>query len=162
MLVTTLCSRFYDGDRIKMLVTESLCWWLFSLCWWFFQFIKSVTNRFCLQHPSLTLMSPSTYLTWRAKHRHEPWLTLIGKFWKTYPEIFPKFQHSRTDSCKTNRVFFKKFNFRDMILTVFGIHEYILVSTYSVTYRSMLHLGNNFRFKTDKFLLESNRWMSFP
>ena len=27
-----------------MLVTESLCWRLFSLCWWFSQCIKSITN----------------------------------------------------------------------------------------------------------------------
>ena len=27
-------------------------------CWWFFQCIKSVTNIFCLQHPSSTSMSP--------------------------------------------------------------------------------------------------------
>ena len=26
----------------------------------------------------------------------------------------------------------------------------------------MLRLGNNFRFNTNKFWLESNRWMSFP
>ena len=39
MLLTTLCWWFYDGDRFKMLVTESLCWRLFSLCWWFFQCI---------------------------------------------------------------------------------------------------------------------------
>ena len=44
MLVTTLCWWFTDGDRFKMLVTESLCWRLLSLCWWFFQCIKSVTN----------------------------------------------------------------------------------------------------------------------
>ena len=44
MLVTTLCWWFYDGDRFKMSVTESLCWRLFPLCWWFFQCIKSVTN----------------------------------------------------------------------------------------------------------------------
>ena len=44
MLVTTWCWWFYDSDRFKMLVTESLCWRLFSLCWWFSQCIKSVTN----------------------------------------------------------------------------------------------------------------------
>ena len=37
-----------------MLVTESLCWWLFSLCWWFFQCTnilnRSPTSQTCHQH----------------------------------------------------------------------------------------------------------------
>ena len=42
--MTTVCWRFYIADRLKLLVTESLCWQLVSLCWWFFQCIQSVTN----------------------------------------------------------------------------------------------------------------------
>ena len=63
--VTTLCWWFYDADRFKILVTESLCWRLFSVCWSFFQFIKSATNisnlspTFCLRHPSPTSISPN-------------------------------------------------------------------------------------------------------
>ena len=45
MLVTTLWLWFYDGDSFKMLVTESLCWWLFSLCWWLFQWNKLVIKN---------------------------------------------------------------------------------------------------------------------
>ena len=55
MSVITLCWWFYDGDRFKMLVTESLCWRLFSLYWWFFQ---CITNTSRLQYPSPTSMSP--------------------------------------------------------------------------------------------------------
>ena len=44
MLVTSLCWWLYDGDWFHMLVTESLCWRLFSLCWWFSHCIKSVAN----------------------------------------------------------------------------------------------------------------------
>ena len=44
ILVTSLCWWLYDGDWFQMLVTESLCWRLFSLCSWFLQCIKSVTN----------------------------------------------------------------------------------------------------------------------
>ena len=44
MLVTSLCWWLYDGDWFEMVVTESLCWRLFSLCWWISQYIKSVNN----------------------------------------------------------------------------------------------------------------------
>ena len=61
MLVITLCWWFYDGDRYKMLVTESLCWRLFSLCWWFFQCIKSVTN--------ILNLSPKHFVS-NIRHQH--------------------------------------------------------------------------------------------
>ena len=42
-----------DGDRFKMLVTESLCRRLFSLCWWFFNvFNRSATAQTCHKHLS--------------------------------------------------------------------------------------------------------------
>ena len=61
MLVTTLCWWFYDGDRFKMSVTESLCWRLFPLCWWFFQCIKSVTN--------ISNLSPIHFVS-NIRHQH--------------------------------------------------------------------------------------------
>ena len=70
MLVTTLCWWFYDGDRFKMLVTESLCWRLFSLCWWFFQCIKSVTN--------ILNVSPTHFVS-NIRHQHRCHLISIDK-----------------------------------------------------------------------------------
>ena len=58
------CWWLDDGDRLKMLMTESLCWRLFSLSWLFFclklttnifnrhQHPEVVTNTFRLQHCS--------------------------------------------------------------------------------------------------------------
>ena len=61
MLVTSLCSWLYDGDWFQMLVTESLCWRLFSLCWGFSQCIKSVIN--------ISNLSP-THLVSNIRHQH--------------------------------------------------------------------------------------------
>ena len=49
-----------DGDRFKMLVTESLCVR--------HQHLKLVTNTFCLQHPSPALMSPFLWLVFLAEN----------------------------------------------------------------------------------------------
>ena len=38
------CWWLYDGDWFEILLTKSLCWWIFSLCWWFSQCIKLVIN----------------------------------------------------------------------------------------------------------------------
>ena len=50
-----------DGDRFKMLVTESLCWRLFTLWWWLFQWIKSVLN--------ILNLSPTYFVNIRHQHR---------------------------------------------------------------------------------------------
>ena len=73
MLVTTLCWWFYDGDRLKMLVTESLCWRLLSLCWWFSQCIKSVTNIKLITNSNL---SPKHLVT-NIRHQHRCNLTIL-------------------------------------------------------------------------------------
>ena len=69
--VTSWLWCLYDGDWFLILVTESLCWRLFSLCWLFSICIKPVINilnrsptshtchhTFHLQHPSPTSMVP--------------------------------------------------------------------------------------------------------
>ena len=51
-----------NGDRFKMLVTESLCWRLFSWCWWFsHQHPESATN--------ISNLSP-THLVTNICHQH--------------------------------------------------------------------------------------------
>ena len=45
MLVTKLCWGLYDGDRFKMLVTESFYWRLFR-----YEFNRSPTSQTCHQH----------------------------------------------------------------------------------------------------------------
>ena len=59
MLVTTIYWLFDDGERFKMLVTESICWWRFSLYYIGHKHLKLVTNTFRLQHPSPTSMPPN-------------------------------------------------------------------------------------------------------
>ena len=50
-----------DGDNFKMLVTETLCWWLFSICWLLFQCIESVTHISKL---------PTTHFVSNIRHKH--------------------------------------------------------------------------------------------
>ena len=83
MLVTTFCWWLNDGDRFKMLLTESLCWRLFSFFMLLiFQCIKSVTNTFRLQHPSPTSMSPIWF-----QNNYRIKINLTGTFQLSCPEV---------------------------------------------------------------------------
>ena len=48
------CWWHNEGESLKMLAAEWLCWWLSSLCWRFSKCKESVTNTNGLQHPSPT------------------------------------------------------------------------------------------------------------
>ena len=78
MLVTMLCWWFYNGDRFKMAVTESICWRLFSFCCWFFQCIKSVTN---VLNWSPTHFVSNIDVTVKARHGLMPEGSLDGQDW---------------------------------------------------------------------------------
>ena len=90
MLVTLLYWWLFDGDWFEMLVSESLCWRLFSLCWWFSQCIKSVTN---ILNRSPISQTCHQHLVSNIRHQHRCKHSSLIKFVKSHREFhMPKKQ----------------------------------------------------------------------
>ena len=81
MLVTLLYWWLFDVNWFEMLVSESLCWRLFSLCWWFSQCIKSVTN---ILNRSPISQTCHQHLVSNIRHQHRCKHSSLIKFVKSH------------------------------------------------------------------------------
>ena len=90
MLTTTLCWWLYDGNRFKMLVTESICWKLFALCWLFlnvsnYHYFRWVTNipKLSPTHFVSNILGQRPYFCHRNSSRDVMWnMSLLVRFWR--------------------------------------------------------------------------------
>ena len=149
MLVTTLCWWFYDGYRF-MLLTESLCWQIFSLCWWFFQCIKSFTNIFSnIRHQPRC--HPNILLDLMILNRVIPYDSYLGKM------IFHKLKDCDPDNvCEYDSSNVARFAYCLLVMGSFWITECIPISVTALLPYILFPLFGLGRFSIDN--LPKYRW----